>query len=143
MVKIVISNIKSSEVMQLFSELDDFFINFLGNDSHFYSRYNSNENINEVWLAYDNDIPVGCIAYRVKSSGVGEVKRLFVKNEYRGKGISKLLITAVEKHSKNYGDHTLHLSTRITLEPAISLYRNSGYIETYQNGLYVELEKQL
>jgi len=35
------------------------------------------------------------------------------------------------------------LSTRITLEPAIALYRHSGFFETLRNGLYVEMEKKL
>ena len=140
--KIKASQITSPDVLRLFSELDDFFIDFLGDDSHIYSRYNANENINDVWIAYDGNTPVGCIAYRVKSPNIGEAKRLFIKSEYRGKGISKSLLSTVESFSKSCGDHTLHLSTRITLEPAITLYRNSGYIITFQSGLYVELEKK-
>lgn len=137
------SQITSPEVLQLFSELDDFFIDFLGNDSHIYSRYNSNENISNVWIAYDNNMPVGCIAYRAKSPNVGEAKRLYIKNDYRGRGISKLLLATVESFSKSRGDNILHLSTRITLEPAITLYRRSGYIITFQSGFYVELEKKI
>lgn len=137
------SHITSPEVLQLFSELDDCFMDFLGKDSHIYSRYNSNENINDVWVAYDNNVPVGCVAYRTKSPSVGEAKRLFIKNEYRGRGISKLLLATVESFSKSRGDHILHLSTRITLEPVITLYLNSGYLITFQSGLYVELEKKL
>jgi|GEM_PF-1304262 len=125
-----------------FSQLDDFFIDFLGDDSHIYSRYNMKENINHVWIAYDNNTPVGCIAYRAKSLNIGEVKRLFVKPDYRGKGISKLLLAAVEAFCKNRGDHTVHLSTRITLEPAITLYRNFGYVITFQSGLLCGIGKE-
>ena len=141
--KIESSQITSPEVLQLFSESDDFFIGFLEEDSHIYSRYSADENIDDVWIAYDKKIPVGCVAYRKKSPHIGEVKRLFVKKAYRGKGISNLLLSTVESFSKNQGDHTIHLSTRITLEPAITLYRKSGYIITFQSGLYVELEKKL
>ena len=141
--EIVLSNVTSPEVLQLFSEHDDFIINFLGNDSMYYTRYNESENIHNVWVAYCDDMPIGCVAYRIKSPGVGEVKRMFIKKEHRGHGISKSLLATVEEHSKQHGDHTLHLDTRITLEPAVTLYRNSGFVETLRNGLYVEMEKKL
>ena len=38
---------------------------------------------------------------------------------------------------------TTHIGTRITLEPAVTLYRASGFIEILRNGLYVEMEKKL
>lgn len=79
----------------------------------------------------------------VTAKDVGEVKRMFIKHEYRGRGISKSLLDMVEQHAKRYGDHTLHVSTRITLQPAIALYRHSGFFETFRNGLYVEMEKKL
>lgn len=79
-------------------------------------------------------MPIGCVAYRKKSYDAGEDKRMFIKNEYRGRGISKSLLNMVEQYAKQYGDNKLHLSTRITLEPAITLYRHSGFFETFRDG---------
>lgn len=141
--QIALIDVISEEVVKLFSEQDDFMIEFLGGDSVYYTRYSKNENIEDVWVAYFDGLPIGCVAYRKKSIGVGEVKRMFIKYEYRGRGISKSLLDMVEKHAKQCGDQTLHLSTRITLEPAITLYRHSGFYETFRNGLYVEMEKKL
>jgi len=142
-VKIALSGIAAPEVMELFSHHDDFMMDFLGKDSVYYTRYNASENIQKVWIAYSDDTPVGCIAYRKKSPGIGEVKRMFIRNEYRGRGISKALLTTIEEHARRCGDHTLYLDTRITLEPAMSLYRRFGFIEISRKGLYVELEKKL
>ena len=89
------------------------------------------------------NLPVGCIAYRTKADGVGEVKRLFIRNEYRGKGISKELLNLLEKHAREQGCTKLFLDTRITLEPAVSLYRAIGFEIIFQQGLYVQMEKQL
>lgn len=141
--KIALIDVISEEVVKLFSEQDNFMIEFLGGDSVYYTRYSKNENIENVWVAYFGDLPIGCVAYRKKSIGVGEVKRMFIKHEYRGRGISKSLLDMVEKHAKQCGDQALHLSTRITLEPAITLYRHSGFYETFGNDLYVEMEKKL
>ena len=135
--------ITDTTVLELFSEHDDFMIEFLGEDSHYYTRYNENENIENVWVAYVENLPVGCIAYRTKTDGVGEVKRLFIRNEYRGKGISKELLNLLEKHAREQGCTKLFLDTRITLEPAVSLYRAVGFEIIFQQGLYVQMEKQL
>lgn len=141
--KITSLDVISEEVIKLFSEQDDYMIDFLGADGVSYTRYSKNEKIKRVWLAYFDKLPIGCVAYSKKSSDVGEVKRMFIKHEYRGRGISKLMLNMVEQYAKQCGDHKLHLSTRITLEPAITLYRHSRFFETFRDGLYVEMEKKL
>lgn len=84
---------------------------------------------------------VGCVAYRRKADGVGEVKRLFIRDEYRGKGISKELLKTVESYAKEQGCHTLFLDTRVTLEPAVSVYCAFGFCIVFQQGLYIQMEK--
>jgi len=141
--KIILLEDISEEAIKLFSEQDDFMMDFLGADGVYYTRYNKNERIKSVWLAYFDDLPIGCVAYRKKTLDVGEVKRMFIKHEYRGRGISKSLLNMVELYAKQCGDHKLYLSTRITLEPAVTLYRHFGFFETYRDGPYVEMEKKL
>ena len=135
--------ITDTTVLELFSQHDDFMIEFLGEDSHYYTRYTENENIEKVWVVFVDNLPAGCIAYRTKTAGVGEVKRLFVKKEYRGRGISKELLNVLEEHAKVQGCTKLFLDTRITLEPAVSLYCATGFEIKFQQGLYVQMEKQL
>lgn len=130
-------------VLELFSEHDDFMIEFLGEDSHYYTRYTEQENIEEVWVAYLDNLPAGCIAYRKKAEHIGEVKRLFLRKEYRGKGISKELLKTMEHHAIKQGCTALFLDTRITLEPAVSLYRAVGFDIIFQQGLYIQMEKKL
>ena len=130
-------------VLELFSEHDDFMIEFLGEDSHYYTRYTENENIENVWVVFEENLPAGCIAYRTKTDGVGEVKRLFIRNEYRGKGISKELLNLLETQAREQGCTKLFLDTRITLEPAVSLYHSLGFDITFQQGLYGQMEKEL
>lgn len=40
-----------------FSEQDDFMIDFLGDDSVYYTRFSKNENINNIWVTYTDDLP--------------------------------------------------------------------------------------
>ena len=132
-----------ADVLALFSEHDDFMLDFLGEDSVFYTRYSAAENIEAVWAAYENGLPVGCIAYRTKEAGTGEVKRLFIRPAYRGRGLSKELLNTLERYAKKQGCRRLYLDTRITLEPAVSLYRGLGFQITFQQGLYIQMEKEL
>ena len=141
--RIVSMNVTDPSVLQLFSEHDDYMIDFLGEDKWCYTRYNENEKIENVWAVYSDNAPVGCIAYRRKSDEVGEVKRLYIRREYRGNGISKKLLDTVECYAREQGCHTLFLDTRITLEPAVSLYRNVGFSIVFQRGLYIQMEKKL
>lgn len=90
-----------------------------------------------------NIIPAGCIAYRKKEEGVGAVKRMFLKEEYQGRGIAKELLKTVENYAKEQGCHKLFLDTRITLEPAVSLYRAFGFDIVFQQGLYIQMEKSI
>lgn len=130
-------------VLELFSQHDDFMIEFLGEDSRYYTRYTENEKIENVWVVYVENHPAGCIAYRTKEDSVGEVKRLFIRNEYRGRGISKELLKIMEKHAREQGCTKLFLDTRITLEPAVSLYCSVGFDIIFQKGLYIQMEKKL
>lgn len=137
---IVSTSTSDSQVLQLFSEHDDFMLDFLGDDKVYYTRYSENENIESVWIAYEQDLPIGCVAYRKKSPDVGEVKRLFIKKEYRGRGISKQLFSVLKNHARSQGCRKLYLDTRITLEPAVSLYKSLGFDIIFQQGLYVQME---
>lgn len=142
---IVPADITDLNVLRLFSQHDDFMIDFLGDDSWCYTRYSENENIEKVWLACcdNDDMPIGCIAYRTKSEGVGEVKRLFIRSEYRGQGLSKELLNTVQCYAKKHGRNTLFLDTRVTLEPAVSIYRSFGFAIVFQQGLYIQMEKKI
>ena len=140
---IVSMKISDESVLKLFSEHDDYMIDFLGEDQVYYTRYNESEDIEKVWVVFSDNLPVGCIAYRRKADGTGEVKRLYIKEENRGKGISKELLKMMEYHAKEQGCHTLFLDTRITLEPAVSLYRSYGFHIVFQQGLYIQMKKEI
>lgn len=130
-------------ILQLFSEHDDFMLNYLGDAKKYYTRYSEKEKLEKVWAVYEDGISAGCIAYRTKADGVGEVKRMFVRKEHRGKGFSKELLKTVEDYAKEQGCHTLFLDTRLTLEPAVSIYRAFGFGIVFQQDLYIQMKKKL
>ena len=140
---IVPMSISDTRVLELFSEHDDYMIDFLGADKDCYTRYSAAENIEKVWVAFEDNTPIGCVAYRTKADDTGEVKRLFIRSSQRGKGISKTLLSEVKSYAKTQGCTKLFLDTRITLEPAVSLYRGFGFEITFQQGLYIQMEMKI
>ena len=136
-------SVSDTQVLELFSEHDDYMIDFLGDDKDCYTRYSAAENIEKVWVAFEDNTPIGCVAYRTKTDDTGEVKRLFIRSGYRGKGISKALLSEVKSYAKTQGSNKLFLDTRITLEPAVSLYRSFGFEITFRQGLYIQMEMNI
>ncbi len=81
--------------------------------------------------------PVACGALQPLEPGVGEVKRMYVRPPYRGRSLSRAILTAVEDLAVAKGIHTLRLETARFLAPALGLYTSSGYREIPAFGQYV------
>jgi putative acetyltransferase len=81
--------------------------------------------------------PVGCGAVRTIEPGTGELKRMYVAPEERGKGVGRALLSALESQARALGLTRLVLETGIRQDAAIALYRSAGFkgIEPY--GEYV------
>ena len=82
-----------------------------------------------LWLASDGAITVGCIALRplTQFPQAGEVKRLYVRPEGRGRGIAAQLLAALEEYAQGFGYRMLYLDTKDDLVAAIAFYRRRGY----------------
>lgn len=79
-----------------------------------------------AWLA---ERPVGCGALKLHGEQPAELKRMWVADSVRGRGIGRRLLTELERLAATHGVRTLRLETNQTLEEAISLYRSAGYME--------------
>ncbi|MCH4283704.1 MULTISPECIES: GNAT family N-acetyltransferase [Bacillota] len=76
----------------------------------------------------DNEI-VGCVGLKHMEGGHCELKRLYVKEAYRGQHLSDRLMEAILKEAKSIGYHTMYLDTLPYLKEAIHLYRKYGFFE--------------
>jgi len=82
-----------------------------------------------LYLAYWNDQIAGCVALRRYDTNRAELKRLFIRAEFRGLGISKFLITRIIQDAKDIGYESILLDTLNTMKPAINLYQSFGFDE--------------
>jgi GNAT superfamily N-acetyltransferase len=79
-----------------------------------------------VWAEAD---PIACGALRRLSSDVGEVRRMWVEPAWRGRGVARTLLHALEDLAKEMQLSELRLDTTRKLERAIALYRSAGFVE--------------
>jgi putative acetyltransferase len=81
--------------------------------------------------------PVGCGALRGLERGVGEVKRMFVVPEFRGLGIARRILKALESRARELDYSIVRLETGDQQPEAVRLYKSSGYSEIAAYGEYV------
>jgi putative acetyltransferase len=83
----------------------------------------------QFWCAYNNTQLVGCIALKIHSSGMGEIKSMRTAVEARGKGIGLELLRFVTQSAKQNNLQQLYLETGAMtfFEPARKLYKKFGF----------------
>lgn len=89
---------------------------------------------------------IGCTGIRKSQAEIAELKRMFVKEKHRKKGLGKELMTRAILLAKELGYKKLRLDTLDTMIPANILYQRTGFkeIEAYrfnpfENVKYFEL----
>lgn len=74
--------------------------------------------------------PAGCIAVKPIGDEVCEMKRLFVRPHFRGKGIGFKLASQLIEDARRIGYSAMRLDTIAgKMAPAIALYRSLGFKE--------------
>ena len=102
----------------------------------------------DLMLAYWEDEIAGCIALtKMKEHGACEMKRLYVKPNFRKNKIGKMLVEDLIASARERNYKIMRLDTFLKLKAAVKLYERFGFnnISPYYNNphkdvLYMELE---
>jgi GNAT superfamily N-acetyltransferase len=78
-------------------------------------------------IAYVRCEPVACGALRRLDAKTGEIKRMYVREGFRGRGLSKTILEALEAQAGTLAIERLVLETGERQVEALSLYEKAGY----------------
>jgi GNAT superfamily N-acetyltransferase len=93
----------------------------------------------EFLVLWQDAEAIGCIGLQPFGPAAAEIKRMYVVPAARGRGLSRLLLGAVETHARNRGLTALRLETGIKQPEAIGLYSRSGYREIPRYAPYEDI----
>jgi len=79
-----------------------------------------------------------CGGVQFFDEGFGEIKRMYVRPAFRGRGLSKAMLAHLESYTRSQGVNLLRLETGLYQTEAISLYEKMGYTRTGPFGPYTD-----
>jgi len=87
-----------------------------------------------LWVAWDGDAAVGCLAMQEIAPDTAELKRMYVAPEARGRGVARRLTEHAIAVAAERGYSRLRLGTLTSMHAAQRLYTSVGFrrIEPYR-----------
>ncbi len=87
-------------------------------------------------VAYIGSQLAGCGAYRRHEESVAEIKRMYVRTAFRGRGVARALLADLEGRARAAGYTSIVLETGDRQPEAVALYASAGYVEVEPFGHY-------
>ncbi|MFB4315119.1 GNAT family N-acetyltransferase [Actinomadura sp. 21ATH] len=78
-------------------------------------------------IAYVNGLACACGGIRTYEPGVAEIKKMYVAPDFRGHGLGRLILAALERAGQANGAVRFVLETGSRNTEALSLYAHAGY----------------
>lgn len=128
-----------ADFRMLIKELDNDLRELNGDIMDVYDGHNVIDQIDTVVIAYQGDLPAGCGCFKKYGDNTVEIKRMYVRPNARGKGISKMILNELEAWAKSLGFAYVVLETGSKQQQALGLYNRAGYVNIPAYPPYIDL----
>jgi len=88
------------------------------------------------FVARCGDAAAGCGAVRRLKDGSAEIKRIYVRPQYRGQGVGREILLALKRHAQAIGATLIVLETGVGQPEALALYARHQYVRRERYGEY-------
>jgi len=127
------------EAMELIAELDAYLAPLYPPESrHGLSVDKLLQEAVAFFVMRHEKVPAGCGGIKLFTTEYGEVKRMYVRSQFRGLGFGKLMLNHLAEFALQQGVEVLRLETGIYQLEAIGLYERFGFQRIPPFGAYKE-----
>ena len=131
------------DFIQLIQRLDADLRGRYGEQQAKFDPHNQIDPIETAIVGYIASRPAACGCFKTIDDQTIEIKRMYVGEEYRRRGLSVLVLAALEKWGAELGFSRAILETGDRQIEAIGLYTRCGYHIIDNYGPYVDFEKSI
>lgn len=143
MLTLVRTNSEHPDFINLVKQLDHYLKVIDGDEHDFYHQFNNIDVLKNTVVAYLNNTPVGCGAYKAFDSNSAEIKRMFTIPETRSKGVASAILKELENWAiENHFKSTI-LETGLRQVEAVNFYKKNNYNIIPNFGQYAGVENSV
>ncbi|MDP9048409.1 MAG: GNAT family N-acetyltransferase [Bacteroidota bacterium] len=84
------------------------------------------------FIVYSGKAPIGCVGLKKWDNESCELKRMYIREEFRGKGYARTVIKIMTEQARQLGYTRMLLDTHAKMEAAVTAYRKAGFVEIPQ-----------
>jgi GNAT superfamily N-acetyltransferase len=118
----------TDDAVGLITELDAYLVPLSPAESrHGYSVEKLTREGVAFFVIRQNGVAAGCGGVQIFDNEYAEIKRMYVRPQFRGLGLAKLMLNHLVDYTRTLGIHILRLETGIQQREAISLYESAGF----------------
>ncbi|GAA0873554.1 hypothetical protein GCM10009117_27010 [Gangjinia marincola] len=143
MIRLIKTTSDHPDFIGLVSQLDAYLKVTDGDEHEFYNQFNGRDQLKHVILAYSDEQPIGCGAFKGFDTNSIEIKRMFVTPNLRNQGVAAAVLTALEKWAKEISYTRAVLETGKRQTEAIHFYQKNGYSQIPNYGQYKGMENSM
>ena len=118
---------ENTDLLELAGRLDEYYFSIVGEVHRCYAKYNDPHLFGCRLVVYEDGCASGCGCWKRTDAHTVELKRIYVRPEYRRRGIAGAVIRALEGNAAEQGYTRAVLETARTTGDSAALYRKLGY----------------